>query len=187
MKNIKFLIFVLLIVGLSANSFAGDKIGIRAGWQYSNIYAGSSIGDNMSSLYLGVFKEKAIIPLIKIGSGLEYGQIGTNWDSKNSLKLHQLSVPVYAKLKLGPVYAIAGAAASFKVAESWDIESSSEAMKENFDANSFDVPVFGGIGFKILMLSIEARYYMGTIGVSGNMPSDEYKSQYLQIGLALSI
>ncbi len=187
MKNIKLLLFAFLIIGFSTNTFAGDKFGIRAGWQYNNMYSGlNSYGNGLSSFYLGVFKEKAVIPLLKVGIGLDYNQAGTKWNDNNSLKIHQLNIPVYAKLKLGSFSVLLGAAPTIKVFESWTVEEDAN-YKSNLDPNAFDLPVFAGLGFNISALRIEARYYVGTKEASSNITTADYKNQYLQLGLALSI
>ena len=190
MKQVKLLFLALLIIGISSDTFAGDKFGIRGGWQYSNLYDGSSsLGDDaLSSFYIGIFKEKKIVPLFRIGGGVEYSQVGVSMSgSSDKMKLHYLSLPIYAKVKLGPVYGLLGAAPAFKVGESWDVKAGGAAAEELFDANTFDLPVFAGIGINILVLQVEARYYWGTIGISGNSAMPGIKSQQFQLGLGLTI
>ncbi len=189
MKQIKLLLIVLLVSAISTSTFAGDKFGIRAGWQYSNMYnSGSSINDNaLSSFYLGIFKENKIIPMFRLGGGLEYSQIGSTDGNDEQMKLHYLSLPIYAKVKLGPIYGLVGGAPAFKVGETWDIDTGADAAEELFNANTFDLPVFAGVGISILMLQIEARYYWGTMDVSGNALNAGYKNQQFQVGLGLAI
>ncbi|MCK5847225.1 MAG: outer membrane beta-barrel protein [Bacteroidales bacterium] len=193
MKQFKLLLVSLLVFGLSFNSFAGDKFGIRAGWQFSNFHNSSSspaftiMDEYLNSFYIGIFKEHKIIPLFRLGGGLEYSQIGSAYDSDNLMKLHYLSLPIYAKIKLGPVYGLLGGAPAFKVGETWKLDIGADASKELFNANTFDLPVFAGLGFNILMLRIEARYYWGTMDVSGNALFSGYKSQQFQLGLGIAI
>ncbi len=190
MKQIKLLFLVLLIIGISSETFAGDKFGIRVGWQYSNLYDGSStLGDDaLNSFYLGVFKEKKIIPFLRLGGGVEYSQVGVSMSgSSDKVKFHYMSLPIYAKVKLGPVYGLLGAAPAFKVGESWDVQAGGAAAEELFDANTFDLPIFAGIGINILVLQIEARYYLGTMELSGNSAMPGIKSQQFQLGLGLTI
>ena len=56
-------------------------------------------------------------------------------------------------------------------------------------ANVFDLPVFLGAGVKIFFLTIEARYSWGMIDVydgTANSEYDDSKTQYLQVGAAIS-
>jgi len=50
----------------------------------------------------------------------------------------------------------------------------------------FDVPVFAGVGFQILMIRIEARYHWGTMSLYDST-IDPYKTQNFQIGLGIAI
>jgi hypothetical protein len=184
MKRSKLLIILLFAIGLSINTYADGDKGIRAGYQTSNIYYdGSSMNDMMSSFYIGITKDMKIIPMVHFGSGLEYSQVGTYIDADNKKTLHYLSIPLNFKLKLGPFYALAGAAANIKVGEKWIIKGSD--VDPLVSANGFDIPVFAGIGFKILMFNIEARYHWGTMALYDS-PADPYKTQYLQLGVGVS-
>lgn len=183
MKQFRLLIIGLFILGFSTTTYADGK-GIRAGYQASNLYYnGSGMNDMMSSFYVGITKDMKIIPMVHFGSGMEYSQIGTYTDSDNKITMHYLSIPIYAKLKVGPLYALAGAAANIKVGEKWLI--SGADTDPVIKANGFDVPVFAGIGFKVLMFSIEARYHWGTMALYDS-PADPYKTQYFQLGVGVS-
>ena len=185
MTKIKLLLLVLLMSSISISSFAGGKIGIRAGYQMSNLYYnGSSMNDSYGSFYIGVFKEHKVIPMFHIGSGLEYSQIGSYNDNDNKLVMHYLSIPINVKAKLGPFYATVGASASFKVGEKWTVKGVETDLIEK--ANVFDVPVFAGVGFQILMIRIEARYHWGTMSLYDDT-LNPYKTQNLQLGLAVAI
>ena len=78
MKNIRLFTLAVLMIGLSISSYADGKKGIRAGFQTSNLYYdGSGMNDISKSFYVGLFKENKIIPMLHIGSGFEYSQIGS--------------------------------------------------------------------------------------------------------------
>jgi len=191
------LLFTALLFISSGSSFAqdddDDKVGgIRAGWQYSGLYTGGAIAegtDPLSSFYVGVFRENKLIPLLALGTGIEYFQVGivdSELDNTN-LKLHYISIPIDIRVKLGPVYALAGAAANFKVGEKWTILDEDFTPEDDFKAEIFDVPVFFGLGVKILMLRIEARYHWGMLDTYKSVDeSDALKGQYLQIGVGVS-
>jgi len=185
MKNIRLFTLAVLMIGLSISSYADGKKGIRAGFQTSNLYYdGSGMNDISKSFYVGLFKENKIIPMLHIGSGFEYSQIGSYTDGDNNLTLHYLSVPIYAKFKIGPFYALGGAAANFKVGEKYILKGIEVDPIE--EANWFDIPVFAGVGFQFLMLRVEARYHWGTMSLYDGA-TDAFKTQYFQIGLGVAI
>jgi len=199
MKTKIILLSTALLFMVSVSSFAqsDDKDvykGIRAGWQSSNLFLdGSTDGStNLSSFYVGIFGEKKLIPLLSFGASLEYSQVGSVASDVDDTKfvMHYVGVPLYVKVKLGPVFALGGAAANFKVAESFTLLGE-KLNDEDYEAleieksNVFDVPLFLGLGVKILMINIEARYYWGMLDID---KSDAFtlKSQYFQIGAGIS-
>ena len=196
MKKISLILLSTFFVLSFNTTKAGDKEdkhekvgGIRAGWQYSGIYESGSLPtgyDPMSAFYVGLFKDVKIIPLLRFGLGLEYSQVGLVSDNSNidnSLKLHYLYVPLYLKVKLGPVFALGGASPGFKVGEKLVVLGQEVSLNNDNKANAFDVPLFLGAGLKILFISVEVRYNWGMINVYDN-PSA--KNQYLQVGAAIS-
>jgi len=196
MKKISLIVLSAFFVFSFNTTKAGDKEernekvgGIRAGWQYSGIYESGSIPngyDPLSSFYVGLYKDVKIVPLLRFGVGLEYSQVGivsNNSNIDNSLKLHYLYVPLYLKVKLGPVFALGGASPGFKVGEKLVFLGQEVSLDDDNKANAFDVPLFLGVGVKILFVSVEVRYNWGMLDVYEN-PSA--KNKYLQIGAAVS-
>lgn len=178
-------------------AFAGDddenKIGgIRAGWQYSALYNNGNIvedSDPLSSFYVGLFRENKLIPLLAIGTGIEYFQVGIvdKENSNTNLRLHYISIPIDLRVKLGPVYALGGLGLNFRVAEKWKVDGESFDPSDEVKSEVFDMPLFLGVGVKIAIIRIEARYHWGMFDVY--KPTDlvnEQNSQYLQVGLGVS-
>jgi hypothetical protein len=196
-ENMKKLNLVLLCLMLSFGSQtakAGDdkhesKIGgVRAGWQKSALYDNGSTPqgfDPLSSFYVGVYKEIKVVPLFRVGGGVEFSQIGMSGENtaglENMIKLQYVYIPLYAKLKLGPVFILGGGSPSFKVGEKQEIAGVNQEITSDNKANAFDFPVFLGAGVKVFFITVEARYGWGTIDVYENN-----KSQYLQVGAAIS-
>jgi hypothetical protein len=188
MKQLKLSVLLIVLLSISFGLKAQDKFGIRGGFQTGNIYNSGSLYDkNLNTFYVGVFKEFKVVPLIKFDAGIDFNQNGSLNDSM-SVKLSYISIPLNAKIKIGPIYGLVGAAPAFKVAEKWELNDQTVDI-DKFKSNFFDVPVFVGVGFKVAIISIEARYYIGTMSINDNAISglQDYKSQYLQLGLALSI
>jgi len=191
MKKSNLLLLVSVLLFASINSYGQDddkNKGVRAGWQSSNFYVDGEGADPLSSFYVGFTGEKSIIPLLKFGSGLEYFQNGTQTTIANETfqyKAHVISIPLYLKLKLGPVFALGGAAANFNIAHNYKVGDNSSDVPDDLKVNTFDVPVFAGLGVKILMFSIEARYHWGMLDTSKSDATDS-KVQYFQIGAGIS-
>ena len=177
---------MLLVSGFTITSFAQDgdddasfQNGFKAGWQSSNMYNnGSAHADNLSSFYLGIFSEGKITPLFRVGSSLEYFQNGFQSDG-GTFKMHTISLPLYLKAKLGPVFGTAGIAANFKLGDN----------RENFpnvitNTNFFDLPVSLGLGMKFLVFQIEAKYSWGLFEAA-TINAYPYKNQYVQDGASI--
>jgi len=186
----KTMILVLLVFTTVLSTYAqgrnekSNRMGVRAGWHSALMVidgAGLATTDPLNAFYVGFFNEKRMGKIFYFGSGLEYFQNGfesTVIDLKR--KLHYISVPIYLKLKLGPVYATGGTALNFKVAEENIIWDGAVDPLEGNKTNVFDLPVSAGLGVQIFMFSVEARYFWGMIDVNHNV-----KNQYFQLGFAV--
>lgn len=187
MKGIKTYFFVLMMLIMSLSLSAQVKFGIRGGFQAGNIYnSGSFYDKGLNTYYAGIFTEFKAGDIFKFDVGLDFNQNGSNNDSL-SINLSYISVPVTIKIKTGPVYGILGAAPSLKVAEKWMLNDE-EINIDNYKSNLIDVPIFIGVGYKISIISIEARYYVGTMDINDNAISglQNFRNQYLQLGLGLT-
>ena len=192
MKKIQLLllsaIFSISILNVYAGDDDSDTKGIRAGWQQSNFYDnGNSDDDNLSSFYVGVFGEKKLIPLLRLGAGLEYNSVGINSKNIDDTRFtrHSLAVPIYAKVKLGPVFALGGAAPNFGLSNKFKLAGEDVSLDDDMKTSTFDVPLYLGLGAKFLMISVEARYHWGTMNLSKE-DNTNFTQQYFQIGAAVS-
>ncbi|WP_340112121.1 hypothetical protein [Maribellus mangrovi] len=158
--------------------------GIRGGWHYATLLKDGTepySASNLNSFYVGFFNENKIVPMFHFGKGLEYFQNGLSYTGGGERILHTISVPLYLKLKVGPVYGLGGIAGNFKVSEKFSAGDYEVSPTDNDKSNWFDAPVFLGAGVKIFFVSVEARYHWGLIEVRNGL-----KSQYLQVGAAVS-
>lgn len=183
MKKIKSLLAGLMVVSLCVPGLLqandGERLhGVRAGFQSAGIFdGGSSVGDPIRTFYVGFDNDTKLSGPLHFGSGLQYFQNGaTNIISNDDkLVLHYLGLPMHLKVKLGPVFALAGASANFKIAQTYKVD----GEKMDFDKqNWFDVPLHAGVGVKIAMFVVEARYYWGMLELNDG----GVKSQYFQVG-----
>ncbi len=181
MKNSFLLLITVLFLVIATSVQAGGKIGVRAGYQMASFHVNGSMMENTSNLnsfYLGVFKEKDLIPMLDLGYGLDFMQNGTQYASANKYVINYLSVPVYVKAKIGPVYGLTGLAANFKLSDKVTNEYNTTTPSD-YLAKNFDMPLFIGGGFNILIFSIEARYNWGMIPIND---VSHAKNHYLQVG-----
>lgn len=166
--------------------FAGDgdtKKGIRGGFQSSNFYSNSTSAEVLNSFYVGFLAERKLIPLLHIGSGVEFNQSGYTESvlgSDFTFKRSNISIPIYAKLKVGPVFATGGVSPQFSVGNTLKQGDDKQDLDDDDKTNVFDAPVHLGLGVQILMFSIDARYNWGVSNLSKN--NREIKQQYFQIG-----
>ncbi len=174
----KLILFSGLFLSLlltTTNIYAGDKkYGARAGWQLSTLDSDGDKTDPLSSFYIGVYREKQIVPLLRYSLGLEYMQAGGMLDyvpDQKEYKIGYIGVPVNLKAKVGPLFAVAGTGINLKVSET-DLSD---------DTKAFDIPAFAGVGVSFLMFNIEARYHFGLIDIQENT-----NNRYLQVGLGVS-
>ena len=161
-----------------------QKVGIRAGFHAATLVKDGSKPDTANSLnnfYVGFFRDTKIIPLLHFGAGIEYFQNGLSYSKSSERILHTISVPLDLKVKLGPVFALGGFAANFKVSEKVKIGDETVNPLEGDKSSWFDVPFFLGAGLKLAFVTIEARYHWGLIDARNG-----YYNQYLQVGAGIS-
>lgn len=154
--------------------------GIRGGYQISWLYQDNNkftATDPLHSFFIGIVKDVKLVPALHLTSEFLYQQNGCTSKLNEDKKyiLHYLSLPVSAKANLGPVYGRVGIAPSFKISET------GTRLLDDHKADWFDAPVFVGVGVKVLMISLEARYHWGTFDVIQNA-----RNQYLQLGTEIS-
>lgn len=174
----KTLLLLVLALGLfSFNGKAQDN-GIRAGWNTAGTFVdGNQIGSNLPNFYVGFFRNNKFGGIFAIHTGLDYTQNGWKTDDNNYRRAHMLNVPIALRVKLGPIFALGGTGLNFKVAENNEGAAANATPKNGV----FDAPILLGLGFKIAIVSIEARYHWGLV----NTNDLGYKNQYFQVGVGL--
>jgi len=184
MNKTVFLILVFLGLMLVTNRLqAGDKVGFRAGYQVSGMYApNGQIGSTLPNFYFGFMKgTKIVTEIFTFQTGLEYMQGGWKTDDANFRRIHYLSIPLALRVKLGPFFAQAGINGNLRLAENYQLLGVN-CLNDESKVPFFDMPVQAGVGVKIAVLTIEARYHYGLV----NMGNDSHNA-YLQLGLGISI
>lgn len=187
MKKIILSLLTMLVCTYYTHAQNDDKQeigGIRAGYHIASMVEKGNKPDSASrneSFYVGFFREQNISKYFYYGAGLEYFQNGIKYSGDRELVLHTISIPINAKFKIGPAFALAGAAANFKVAERIKTGDSSMEPPDENKSNWFDVPVFLGAGVTVLFITVEARYHWGLLDVNNGL-----HNRYFQLGAAVS-
>ena len=188
MKHFFFFFLFVALATISTKQLQAQgkrSIGVRAGYQISGIYIDSHkiAGTSMySSFYMGVFKEKKIVPFLHLGIGLEYCQNGAIRPDDNDQVIKYVGIPVHLKAKLGPLYALVGVQPKVKLSEKINIDGKKTTPADELKSKTIDLPAYGGVGFNILMLSLEARYYCSMFETNHGA-----RNAYLQIGATLHL
>lgn len=179
----KVFLFGVLFLGLALMQLEvnAQGIGVRAGYQTaSTTNNGNQVAGSLGSFYLGGYKniKLGVGDLLRLNTGLEYMQNGHRTNDTNFRSINYLSIPLGLRAKLGPLYAQGGINANFKIGEKYEVNSQS-VLNDTNRTSSFDMPVHIGVGFRLFVIDIEARYHHGFMDVNnGN------KNSYLQIGAA---
>ena len=187
MKTLRSLVVLglLFAVPFAGKAQTGDKVGgIRFGYHTANMFKDGEkmpLSSNLDNFYIGFSRDNKIAPMFRLGTGLEYFKNGFKIDDDNKLVLHTISIPVNLKIKLGPVFALTGVGANFKVSEKIFLAGSSANPPDDSKSKFFDVPFYLGAGATILFISVEARYHWGLLEAN-----DGYNNRYFQVGAALS-
>lgn len=178
-------LFFVASLLINAQEKKTEKLGgIRGGWQSAVMVENGAKADtanNLSTFYLGFFRDQKIVPVLFFGSGIEYFQNGFKYPGNSKRVLHMISIPLDLKIKIGPVFALGGIAGNFKVAEKVHIGDQKTSPASGDKSNWFDAAAFVGLGVKIFFVTIEGRYHWGLIESRNGL-----YNRYLQLGAGIS-
>lgn len=152
--------FLLLAFSNSIYAGLGDKKGFRAGLNVSWLRGnGGKIGSGLSTPYFGAFMYEKLAPLVRIGSGLEYFQMG--YDSPRYV-IHYAEMPLNVRVDAGPMIITAGSGFRLKLWDRMEYNGVMGSVDASFD-QWYDVPARLGIGYKFLIVGMELRYNIGLV------------------------
>jgi hypothetical protein len=188
MKKLSVLLIMVLLTAIPSlvNAQGKTRIGaIRAGYQSATqLYDGAKIEETkpLGNFYVGFYRDNRIIPTLSFSTGIEYFTNGYQIKSLDTkYEIGTLAIPLALKLKVGPIFALAGSGVNFKLSEKYKVDGKEVDLPGESDTKFYDVPVFVGGGFKILIFSIEARYDWGMIDVN-----EKTRNRYLQVGASVA-
>jgi hypothetical protein len=119
--------------------------------------------------------------LFRLETGLEYMIAGSQITDDTKLELQYITLPLQAQLKIGPFIGTAGLNALFKVAQKMTVAGTKVDVTDENKVSFMDCSGDVGAGFKILMFTLEARYYYGFVNIK-----DGWHNNYYQLGLKVS-
>ncbi|MBC6991553.1 porin family protein [Hymenobacter sp. BT491] len=168
MKRILLLLLSLVLVS-SAHAQFGIKGGInKAVLDGSNVNASTHY---MTSYHAGLLYEFKVVGPVSIQPELLYSSQGTSFKSEFEnfdAKLHYFSVPVLAKVYIGPVFVEAGPQVGFLLdADKNGTQQTGEGTFENIKrraTNDFkrgDFGVAAGAGLRLSLFTVGARFNAG--------------------------
>ena len=153
--------------------------GFRVGYQRSDMVNNSKTSSGMLDRgYIGYVRKIGRAPIVHLETGLEFMIAGAEQTDTSKLDLYYFSAPLQGVLKIGPIVAVAGVNANFRIAEKFTESGKSITRDKEEKSAIFDVAADAGIGFNILMITLEARYYWGLLEVDNG-----WNNRYLQLGL----
>jgi hypothetical protein len=138
--------------------------GLRAGYYSSNLDGDWGEADARTGFYAGYFRNFIKVPIYSLSTGLEYHTSGATSGSSEA-RLGYLSLPINNRFKFGPVYVDIGVDPALKLSEKALVNGSEVDQPDDSKAETFDLLVHAGAGFKLLFLGIEARYRYGLTDV----------------------
>ncbi|MBN2746886.1 MAG: hypothetical protein JXR34_09180 [Bacteroidales bacterium] len=129
MKNLVLTtVLAVLLLSVSQDMYAKEKLGFRAGYQHSSIYkitdpSSGRVQNPLTGFYFGAYHLHTIglREIFTLNAGLEYMATGFRIDDDSYRKLHYASIPLFARVKLGLVFAQAGFNLNFKVKEDYKL------------------------------------------------------------------
>lgn len=157
------LVFLLFV----SSAFAQKHYGIRLGYQSSVMMKDSKkYGGHLDAYYASFYRDTKVFPFLFMNTGLDYMRMGAEIDNMD-YTIDYLGVPLGLKCKIGPLYALGGAAINFKISE-----------KDNpFEdkAKWYDAKTFAGGGINILFFTLEAKYIWGLTHIHDGITNDGFQ------------
>jgi hypothetical protein len=172
----------------------GGRPGLIGGWNYSSIGIKNSdqTADYTNGFYLGILWEERFAKVFRIQSGLKYVKNGWAYNSndlgnRDKTILNYVSLPVTAKLKIGPIYALGGVYGSYRAgSKTTYTDGTSDKKISTDDIKRYDFGGQLGLGFQIAIIGVEARYNWGFTDISADNAIG-YNNRYLELGLHLHL
>lgn len=172
-KTIVLLVMLGSIACLNAQTV---KFGLKAGANFANLEGNNVEGSIYTSFHFGALLEVKLLENLSLQPELLYSSQGTRVDEAalDDINYNYITVPVLAKFYLtkNKLSFEAGPQFSFLV---------NENVQEQFEGETFDFALAGGLGYNITEhFLIQARYVAGLTEATKNA---EIKNRTIQLSL----
>jgi len=172
-KIVLLLVFITLV---SIPSFA--QLGVKAGMNFAKM---TDVDESLNNFQGGIFIDKDFIPLIKFRIGLDYSPKGGVFTDiiDAETQINYLELPVLAKVKLGPIYALGGVYGAYAMSGTNTIAGVESDI--DFDnVSRWDAGMKFGLGFQLKLgpigAFIQSEYSFGFVDLNKLNTGDEVKN-----------
>jgi hypothetical protein len=196
MKKITILILLSVFSFSIANSQVQFALGVKAGPNFANLDANSSVGENYKNrtgFHGGAF---ALIKLTKIGIQPEllFSQQGSKFtfdSGDGEANFDYINIPIILKL-----YTVAGinlqAGPQFGFLSGGEVKQTVSGITSTRDAKDFykgsDFSLALGLGWDLPFgLTLDARYNLGLSKINDGQNADQLKNQVFQLSAGFKI
>ncbi|WP_026706362.1 porin family protein [Flavobacterium soli] len=170
-----FIMAILVVAGSTSMNAQGLDFGVKAGANFAKLDGDDISGDNLTSFHVGALLEVNVFENFSVQPEVLYSSQGTKIEDED-IKLDYLSVPVLAKFYLisDKLSLEAGPQFSFLV---------NDNIEEQFEAETFDFAVVGGLAFDVTSnIFVQARYVTGLTDTSKDA---KITNQVIQLSVGL--
>jgi hypothetical protein len=171
------MLFFFLTAANAYCSSHGFRGGYSLSWQTDR---NTSLTELSYGPYFGYMNFSEFMPALNFVTGIEYQTAGHRSGDASLIKQHIASVPLYLRLRLGPVAASAGLHSSAAFA--------TISKPEYFgkDSRKLDVGAFGELGAQFFKVGLSCRTYFNLIERDKNY-AGKYYSRIVQLGLNIKL
>ena len=172
----KAIVILIVLFGINTVTAQTFKFGLKAGANFANLEGNNVAGSTYTSFHFGALIEVKLLENLSLQPELVYSSQGTKIDETafDDINYNYITVPVLAKFYLtkNKLSFEAGPQFSFLV---------NENVEAQFEGETFDFAVAGGLGYNITEhFLIQARYVAGLTEASKNA---EVKNRTIQLSL----
>lgn len=192
-KTLLVMFIAVFAISYQANAQLGVKVGYNFAKTSGDIEDGYS-EKSLNNLHFGAFLEKDLIPLLDIRLGAEFSPKGSrveNGDYFDELKINYLEIPVQAKVKLGPIYALGGVYGAFALKGSYEFDDpllgtgkDDDINFDDYELKKFDYGMKFGAGVQVglgpLHAFAQAEYSFGLQNLS-KMDGVDVKNKVISV------
>ncbi len=187
-KTLLVLFIAIFAISYQTKAQLGFKLGYNFAKQSGTDAPGMS-EKSLNNLILGAFYEKDLIPLLGLRIGAEYSPKGTKFEGGGfytQAKINYLEIPIQAKVKLGPVYALGGVYGAYALGGKYesDIPGQEDSdIKFDKDYKRLDYGMKFGAGFQTglgpLHVFAQGEYSFGLADINDSGAGDAIKNSVI--------